>query len=52
MSVKYEKPLIIPLKSRTDETGMGAHCSSGSGASFQCKVGVGALSKCDAGTGF
>ncbi len=50
MSLKYEKPLIIPLNSTSDETGLG-HCQpTGISDVAQCKAGTRAVSKCTAGT--
>jgi len=51
MSLKYEKPLIIPLNSVGDETGLGA-CSPGvSPAVGKCQAGgTAAGGNCQAGT--
>ena len=38
MSSRYEKPLIIPFNSSSDDTGVGL-CKSGSTDAGQCKVG-------------
>lgn len=39
MSLKYEKPLIIPLNSVGDETGLGACSPGGSPAAGKCSAG-------------
>ncbi len=49
MSLKYEKPLIIPLNSTGDEAGLG-HCQpTGQSDPAQCKVGTRAASFCKTG---
>ena len=49
MSLKYEKPLIIPLNSTSDETGLG-HCQpTGNSDTQQCKTGNRAVAKCKTG---
>jgi hypothetical protein len=49
MSSKYEKPLIIPFKSSSDETGRGL-CSPGSTDVGQCKSGGSAGDVCKSGS--
>jgi hypothetical protein len=60
MSLKYEKPLIVPFNSVADETGMGlcnpgttnpaGQCSLGSSApGGNCRDGTTAGAKCQAG---
>jgi hypothetical protein len=39
MSSKYEKPLIIPFKSSSDETGLGL-CKPGVTDTGQCRAGT------------
>jgi hypothetical protein len=48
MALKYEKPLIVPLNSPSDETGLG-HCQAGQSDTQQCKVGTSAQSGCKVG---
>ena len=50
MSLKYEKPLIIPLNSTSDETGLGHCLATGQSDAQQCKAGTRAVLKCNAGT--
>lgn len=49
MSSKYEKPLIIPFNSSSDETGLGT-CKSGQTDVGQCKSGGTAGAACDDGS--
>lgn len=61
MSLKYEKPLIIPFGSDRDEIGLGLCQPSGSGdaglcgdgnrAGGDCKSGTAATAKCAPGVG-
>jgi hypothetical protein len=62
MALKYEKPLIIPLSSDGDETGLGlscaagttyaaGNCSPGGNAGNQCRTGSLAGGNCGPGTG-
>ena len=56
MSLKYEKPLIIPFNSDRDETGLGscspggtfttAKCQSGNEAGVKCQTGGSAEGSC------
>jgi len=49
MSLKYEKPLIVPLNSPSDETGLG-HCQpTGNSDVQQCKIGNRANAGCKSG---
>jgi SynChlorMet cassette protein ScmA len=53
MSLKYEKPIVIPFTSQEDEKGIGqAPCSLGSGVAGNCQDGIGPGSgkKCQQGT--
>lgn len=49
MSSKYEKPLIIPFNSSSDETGLGA-CKAGGTDAGQCKSGGAAGAACNTGS--
>ena len=54
MSLKYEKPIVIPFTSQEDEKGIGqAPCNSGSGVAGHCTNGTspGSGKKCTQGTG-
>lgn len=61
MSLKYEKPLIIPFGSDRDETGLGlcspsgsrdsGNCNNGNQAGGECKQGPAATGKCAPGLG-
>jgi len=48
-SSKYEKPLVIPLKSDGEDTGMGAPCAYGLDANPDCTVGGTARRNCVGG---
>jgi len=48
MSLKYEKPLIVPLNSARDETGLGL-CKVGQTDVGDCGQGNNALGKCKPG---
>ncbi len=49
MSLKYEKPVLFPLSSVSNERGLGK-CSLGSGDVGDCKDGNSAGGVCQAGT--
>ncbi len=50
MSLKYEKPKIIPFNLDTYETAIGANCGSGVSGGQQCVMGTVATQKCDSGS--
>ena len=50
MSLKYEKPVLFPLNSASNQKGLG-RCGPGSADSGNCQDGNSAGSKCQTGTG-
>jgi hypothetical protein len=50
MSLKYEKPVLFPLNSASNERGLG-RCNPGSGDSGDCRDGNSAGAICQTGTG-
>ena len=51
MSLKYEKPKILPFRSGRDEAVMGQACAGGSSAAGDCRPAGNSANKCQVGTG-